>query len=187
MIFIFTGCLAFILFYIFDFNKIIFLKKYINICFATGIVFLAASTVGILLDNHSSLAISIPLKLLYMTLSVGSLLLLSYALFVAIPSAKTYLETERGDVIDRGMYALCRHPGVIWFFMFYLFAWLASGKMMIMMWAGIVWTVMDIIYAYVEDRWIFPKSINGYARYKLEVPFLIPNLASIQKSIITSI
>lgn len=186
MIFIFTGCLVFIFFYIFDLNKIKYLNKNINIYFVAGIVLLVASTVGILFENHKYFEVSIPLKLLFGTLSIGSLLLLLYTLFAALPYSKTYLEVEQGTVIDRGMYAFCRHPGVIWFFLFYLFLWLASGKMM-MMWAGIVWTIMDIIYVYVEDRWFFPKTLNGYDRYKLEVPFLIPNLASIKKYIITSI
>ncbi|MFX4263474.1 hypothetical protein ACOBQJ_14915 [Pelotomaculum propionicicum] len=181
MIFIITGCLAFIFFYIFDLNKAKFRKKGLNLSFAAGIAFLSASTAGILLGDYEGFEPTITLKVLFGLLSVASLFMLLYSLFAALPFGETYREAERGNtVVDRGLYALCRHPGVIWFFFFYLFLWLACGKA-IMMWAGIVWTIMDIIYVYVEDRWFFPSAINGYEQYKSKVPFLIPNPASIKK------
>lgn len=183
MIFIFTGCLAFIFFYIFDLNKIWFYKKSLNICFAAGIFLLAGSTAGILLGDYKSFEISGPLKFLFGTLSAVSLLMVFYSLFIALPFAETYTGAKNGNnVVDRGMYALCRHPGVIWFFFFYLFLWPASGKM-IMLWAGLIWTIMDIIHVYIEDRWFFPASLSGYGRYKKAVPFLIPNPASIRRCI----
>jgi hypothetical protein len=78
------------------------------------------------------------------------------------------------------MYALCRHPGVIWFFFLYLFLFLSTGtKVMLQAW--IVWTVMDIIHIYVQDKWIFPKSLCDYQVYQGNTPFLIPSIASIKK------
>jgi hypothetical protein len=50
-------CLAFIFFYVFDFNKIKLLNKNINICFVAGIVLLAASTVGILLVKREHMGL----------------------------------------------------------------------------------------------------------------------------------
>lgn len=183
MIFIVTGCLAFVSFYIFDLNKVKLQIKGINISFAIGIAVLAASTAGILLGDYDGFAVSNAFKVLFGTLSISSLFLLLYSLFAALPFGATYKGTEQDNtVVDWGMYALCRHPGVIWFFFFYLFLWLACGKT-IMMWAGIIWTAMDIIYVYVEDRWFFPAAFNGYDLYKSQVPFLIPNPASIKKSI----
>lgn len=183
MIFILTGCLAFAFFYIFDLNKTRFFNKSLNISFAAGTVLLAASTAGILLGNYQADEVVFPLKLLFGSLSAASLLMLLYTLFSALPFAVTYAEAGReNSVVDGGMYALCRHPGVIWFFFFYLFLWLASGRMM-MMWAGLIWTIMDIILVYVEDRWFFPAAFNGYEQYKSKVPFLIPNPASIKKCI----
>lgn len=183
MIFILTGCLAFAFFYIFDFNKTRFFKKSLNISFAAGTVLLAASTAGILLGNYRSYEVIYPLKLFFGALSAASLLALFYTMFSSLPFVQTYTEAGRGNsVVDGGMYALCRHPGVIWFFFFYLFLWLASGRMM-MMWAGLIWTIMDIILVYVEDRWFFPAAFNGYEQYKSKVPFLIPNPASIKKCI----
>ncbi|MDD4335469.1 MAG: hypothetical protein PHY77_07670 [Desulfotomaculaceae bacterium] len=181
MIFIFTGFLAFVFFCIFDFNQAKLRKEVINLSFAVGIALLAASTAGILLGDYEGFALSITLKILFGLLSIVSLLMLLYTLFVALPFSATYRKAKPvNTVVDRGMYALCRHPGVLWFFFFYLFLWLASGKAM-MMWAGIIWTVMDIIYVYIEDRWFFPAVINGYDQYKRKVPFLIPHPASIKK------
>ena len=183
MIFVFTGCVAFIFFYIFDFNKIKFLKKGINISFAAGILVLAVSTAGILLGDYEGFDLPAALKVLFELLSIGSLFMLLYSLFAELPFGETYTKAERENtVVDRGMYALCRHPGVIWFFFFYLFLWLACGKTM-MMWAGLAWTAMDIIYVYVEDRWFFPAAFSGYDQYKSEVPFLIPSPAGIKKLI----
>ena len=183
MIFIIIGCIAFIFLYIFDLNKIVFLHRNINICFAVGLLLLVFSTMGILLGSFENFEVSISLQLFFGAMSISSLLLIIYSLFFALPFGKTYIEVEKGNtVVDTGMYALCRHPGVIWFFFFYLFLWLASGKMMIM-WAGIIWTGMDIVHVYVQDRWLFPKNLNGYDSYKNKVPFLVPNLASIKKSI----
>lgn len=181
MVFILTGCLAFIFLYIFDLNKVRFLKKGLNISFTAGLTLLAASTTGILLGDYGGFVVSTSLKVLFGVLSIGSLFMLLYTLFAALPFGLTYMEAELGNtVVDRGMYALCRHPGVIWFFFFYLFLWLASGKML-MLWAGVIWTIMDIIHVYIEDRWFFPASLRGYDDYKKAVPFLIPNPASIKK------
>lgn len=183
MIYVFTGCLAFIFFYIFDFNKIKLLKKGINISFAAGIVILAASTAGILFGEYDGFSLPTSLKVLFGVLSIGSLYMIYYSLFAALPFGSTYKEAaQENTVVDWGMYALCRHPGAIWFFFFYLFLWLACGKTM-MMWAGIAWTIMNVIYVYVEDRWFFPAAFNGYDRYKSRVPFLIPNPASIKRLI----
>ena len=183
MTFILFGCLAFVFFYIFDLNKVRFLNKNINFCFIVGILFLAAATVGILLHQYQHFELSMPLKMLFSLLAIGSLLLLFYTLFFALPYGETYLDAERQKaVICKGMYAFCRHPGVIWLFLLYLFLWLASGKMM-MLSAGIVWTAMDLGFVYIEDRCFFPKILNGYDRYQMEVPFLIPNRDSIKKYI----
>ena len=184
MLFIVLGFIAFVFLYIFDLNKIVLFNNKINICFALGCLLLAVSTVGVLLGNSYNFEVSISLQIFFGVLSIISLLLMLYALFLALPFSKTYVVLEKENaVVDTGMYALCRHPGVIWFFFFYLFLWLASGKMLIM-WAGVAWTAMDIMHVYVQDRWLFPKALNGYDQYKSEVPFLIPDLASIKKRIL---
>ena len=183
MIFILTGCFAFAFFFFFDLNNYFSLNKKLNFFFAIGVVLLCFSTVCILFSSHLQFNLPLSLRLLFGVLSAVSLLLIIYTLFFALPFRKTYCRSEDIDkVIDTGMYALCRHPGVIWFFFFYFFLWMASGKT-IMLRAAVIWTIMDIIYVYVQDRWIFPKTLNGYELYKERAPFLIPNLSSIRKCI----
>ena len=46
--------------------------------------------------------------------------LLIYTLFFALPFDKTYQnESEKRMAYTEGVYALCRHPGVLWFIGFY--------------------------------------------------------------------
>lgn len=183
MIFILTGCLAFIFFYIFDLNQIKIFNKVVNVSFAAGIALLAISTFGIMLGNYTGFVVAGSLKLLFGALAIVAMVMMFYSLFAALPFGKTYVEAAKGkNVVDTGMYALCRHPGVLWFIFLYVFLWLATGKMM-MMWAGIVWTVMDIIHVYIQDRWLFPRTLNGYRHYKKKVPFLLPSLASIKNCV----
>lgn len=174
MLYIGLGCLGFVFLYIFDINKVINLHKSFNLCFALGFFLLAVSTVLILLNSPADFKVPALLQIIYGFLSAISLLLLFYALFIALPFTKTYLDLNRQYVlVNTGMYALCRHPGVIWFIFFYLFLFLTSGKMMLL-WAGLIWTIMDIIHVYVQDRWLFPKTIKDYAQYQKTTPFLIP-------------
>jgi hypothetical protein len=82
------------------------------------------------------------------------------------------------------MFALARHPGVVWFFFLYIFLWLASG-IEIMLWAGLIWTAMDVFHVYLQDTLFFPLTFKDYDVYKTTTPFLIPNLTSIKKCLAT--
>lgn len=185
MTFVLVGCLAFVFLFLFDLNKIRFRSKSLNLCFAVSVAMLAFSTIGILVGDYQSMAVYGPWKIIFCTLAAVSLILMFYSLFFAIPFNDSYVEAGGGNsVVDTGMYALCRHPGVVWFFFFYLFLWLASGKKM-MLWAGFIWTLMDVFHVYLQDRWFFPATLEGYDVYKRTTPFLIPNLNSIRRSLTT--
>lgn len=179
VIFIATGCLAFICFGIFDLNKIKFMDKNINFLVILGSLILVLSTIAIIVSDFSA-KISTTLERAGFLLAILALLLLIYTIFGAIPFKKTYLNTQKGNtVVNTGMYALCRHPGVIWFFLFYLLLGLAfSNKVMLT--ATLVWTSLDIVYVYIQDRWIFPIMLEGYYAYKKQVPFLIPDITSLR-------
>ncbi|MFA7077395.1 MAG: hypothetical protein WC147_03140 [Syntrophomonas sp.] len=182
MIYIILGCLAFIILTMFDQNKYKQIHNYLNLCFPTGILILAFSTVAILLNGFASFALPLFFRMVFYALAVLSLILQLYTLFFALPFSKTYVNLGKGNqVIDTGMFALCRHPGVIWFFFFYLFLWVASGKMTVL-WAGIIWTILDILHVYIQDRWYFPKILNEYNLYITRVPFLIPNKNSLKNA-----
>ncbi len=179
VIFIATGCLAFICFGIFDVNKIKFMSKNTNILVVFGSLSLALSTVAIIASPQSS-RISTPWQWLGLGFAILALLVLIYTIFGAVPFKKTYIETnKRNTVVNTGMYALCRHPGVLWFFLFYFLMGL-SLKNGVLLTAAFIWTFLDIVYVYIQDRWIFPIILNNYYIYQKQVPFLIPTMASIR-------
>ena len=117
-------------------------------------------------------------------LAVFFLFLFFYSLFFVLPVKETYVGSNDLKLVDTGMYALCRHPGVIWLTLFFLFAWLSVNDRM-MLWLGLASTGLDIIYVIVQDIFIFPKTIEGYDEYKKYTPFLIPNAKSIKRAIET--
>ena len=73
-----------------------------------------------------------------------------------------------------GVYALCRHPGVLWFagFYFCLAGFLGSGKAMGAFGVLIVW---NILYIFYQDRIVFPETFSNYGAYQQTTPFLIPD------------
>lgn len=88
--------------------------------------------------------------------------------------------TERGGrTVKTGWYALCRHPGVLWFGALYvcLAALVCTGEMLV---AALLFTGLDVAYVWVQDRWIFPKTLQGYAEYQAVTPFLIPTRRSLR-------
>lgn len=118
--------------------------------------------------------------LVCIVLALVALVLLIDTLFLELPFEKTYLEREDKPVVyDKGMYALCRHPGVIWFFLFYLFLGLAllpEG----MIYTGMLYNALNVLYVMFQDIWTFPKTFCDYDIYKKETPFLIPNAHSVR-------
>jgi len=183
VIYLLLGCLAFAVVFIFDINKMKQIHPILNFSFLLAFVLQVWATVGILLYGGGDFCLPGYLPRLFMGLAILFLGLMAYALFVALPFSKTYMGIKSGNqVVDTGMYALCRHPGVIWFFFLYLSLWLASGTML-MLWATILWTTLDILHVYIQDRWQFPLLLRGYDVYIRKVPFLIPTRDSIKNSL----
>lgn len=122
MIYIFVGFVAFLLFFIYDLNSVIFKFKLLYGCFFAGFFLLASSTVGIIISWRSLIKIDVLRMVTFGILTLLFFLLLIYTLFFALPFKSTYIETETLNKVCRsGVYALCRHPGVLWFFGFYIF------------------------------------------------------------------
>lgn len=110
------------------------------------------------------------------------LLLLIYTLFFALPFHDTYNNpTCKRTVCRSGMYALCRHPGVIWFILFYLCLFLAAPSP-VTGWGGSLLCISNLIYIVVQDVWSFPRTFSDYSDYRREVPFLIPTVFSIRRA-----
>ena len=111
--------------------------------------------------------------------------LLIYTLFFALPFQETYVDQTAGaKTYDKGMYALCRHPGVLWFTGFYCCLWLALGGAALF-WLAFWYSLFNVGYVLVQDYYTFPRIFADYSRYKRQVPFLLPNVKSLKNCILT--
>jgi protein-S-isoprenylcysteine O-methyltransferase Ste14 len=112
-------------------------------------------------------------------------LLLFYSLFVEIPFTATYAQQGVGDaLITTGTYALTRHPGVLWFGL-----WMAGlvlvtrGQLLLA--AGIVWTLLDAVYVWLQEVFLFRRMFPSYAAYQRTTPMLVPTPQSVARCLRT--
>jgi protein-S-isoprenylcysteine O-methyltransferase Ste14 len=175
------GIFAFIVLTMFDYNKLKMLHPLLNGLFAVGVGLIIIATILIL-------SVDLPLftfqatPILWVVSGLGFIEMI-YALFFALPFSKTYVKTSsNSEIITTGLYGLCRHPGVWGFFIFYLFAALASGNGSLLIAAG-VWTFMDILHVWIQDSLFFVKTLKGYTLYKKTTPFLFFGIKELRKLI----
>lgn len=181
MFYIFMGIFAFILFVLYDINSVIMKNKLLNCSFFAGFLLLIGSTVGIIVTSREKLQWNTLRIGCYGFLAILFLILLIYTLFFALPFENTYIRTEsQPTVCQNGVYALCRHPGVLWFIGFYIFMGLALDLPLFLI-AAVIFNILNIIYVIIQDRWTFLKMFADYDKYKLNTPFLLPNLKSIKR------
>ena len=181
MVYIILGAAAFVCYIFFDLNTVYFRTKGGRCLFWLGCLLLVPATAGIIirqLREGAAHALS-PLWCLASLIMLG---LLIYTLFFALPFQETYVEPRApGKVCDRGMYALCRHPGVIWFCLGYLNLALLTGSGL--MWGmGTCFSLLNIAYVVFQDRWTFMRTFEDYDGYRKRVPFLIPTKESIRRA-----
>lgn len=185
MLYILIGIAAFGLYAIYDINSVRWKKKAPAAFFFLGSLLLLGATVLGLVQTCMEGAIRpLPggLWVLFAALAALSFALMIYTLFFALPFQETYVEpVAPGKVCDRGMYALCRHPGVIWFCLGYLNLALLTGSGL--MWGmGTCFGLLNIAYAVFQDRWTFLRTFEDYDGYRKRVPFLIPTKESIRRA-----
>ena len=167
------GLIAFLLFILFDLNKIKWQWKPANSFFALGGLLLIGSTVLCIAKSvFSGFCWSIG-TVIGLAACAGSAAILVYALFFALPFQDTYTESHELPVVSTGLYGLCRHPAFWPMLALYLFLWLTFGGPWLLA-AAIIYPLCNLFYIYIQDRWIFPLYIRGYDQYKQNVPFLIP-------------
>lgn len=173
------GILGYLLFFAYDYNEVKKIGRYLKMFFAIGMVLQISATIGMVIENLENTDNLI----LGGTISVIGLSMLIYSLFLAIPFKDTYIdEHQYTKVKDDGIYALSRHPGVLFYAIFYLgLAILQPSAITIVTY--LIWTVMNIIYVAIQDIWVFPKTLYAYDMYKDNTPFLLPNIKSLRKFI----
>lgn len=184
MIYIALGAISFVFFYMFDvFNMKG--KTSLKITFAL---------IGLITFIYSSYKTAFQgvriyfnegIRLISALLFLIFLFLLFYSLFLELPFKKTYgAKDYNGGLITTGTYALCRHPGVLWFFFMFIFLFFYTGSVLLLI-AGLIWTSLDVLYVYLQEKYFFQEMFKGYKEYKNNTPMLIPNLESIKKCINT--
>ena len=183
MLWFLGGAAAFALFVLYDVNSVVWKKKTLRSFFALGAQLLLAATGLCLLREFGSSRLHYnPAALLYLIPCAVCLTLMVYSLFFALPFTQTYVRIPgKAAVCDRGMYALCRHPGVLWFCLAYLFLALAWGTVPV--WGmGIFYSLLNVGYVVLQDRWTFPRTFEDYEGYRKRVPFLIPTAGSMKRA-----
>lgn len=176
------GALSYILFYIYDINEIKKFHKIIKGAFILGFIIQIGATIGIIIDNLEYLKISV----LGLVITIFGISFLIYSLFFTLPFEETYLKIgEKRIVYNKGVYAMSRHPGVIFYVIFYIGLAILQPNMITIS-TYIIWSLLNISYIIFQDLWTFPRAFDDYHKYRQNTPFLIPTIKSI-KSLIETI
>lgn len=183
MRFYLMGLAAFTLYILYDVNSVLWKKRLPKSFFALGTALIAVSTtvllLGILRNNEAMLCRS-RLAALFLIPAAAGFALMIYSLFFALPFDETYVHPQgKMAVYDKGMYALCRHPGVIWFCLMYMGLALAWNTPLV--WGvSLFYCALNIGYVVLQDRWTFLHTFDNYEEYQKSTPFLIPTGKSIR-------
>lgn len=185
MLAFYIGTLGFVLYFLYDANSILWKRREMQTFFLAGTVVLFAGTALMMAQN-----LRMPLQsfqYIFGGLALLFFLLLIYTLFFALPFQETYVEENQPrKVYTEGMYALCRHPGVLWLGGLYLCLWGMTGNFA----GGYFFLAMiwyDFAYVVYQDFWVFPNTFPDYPQYREMTPFLLPTPASIQRCLSTLI
>lgn len=181
------GALAFGAFFIYDINEVRWQDRWLHKLFFAGSGLLILATAGLVLAQARLDLPPLAQRFLGVILTAGCMALLVYTLFGALPFEATYQKHDRQDkplVCRSGVYALCRHPGVLWLAGFYAGLWLTLGGWALA-WAAVIFSALNVLYVVFQDLWTFPRTFADYASYQQAVPFLIPNRQSIRQCFAT--
>ncbi len=119
-------------------------------------------------------------------IAVTGFILWIYSVFIELPLRSTYINVA-GDrqLVSNGTYALVRHPGFLWLFLTFCGVWIIRPSKDLAL-IYIAWSLLDITLVYIQDRWVFPRMIEGYSEYKAKTPFILPNAQSLRNCLSTS-
>ena len=176
------GIGGFLLYLLYDVNSFTYRLRLLHGAFALGTLLVGAATALDLLEAWRLGAFSGPGDAALLLAAGACLAALVYSLFFALPFQETYRQQEQGRrVYDGGVYALCRHPGILCFFGLYLCLGLAAlpGGLLA---HGLVFSLLNLAYAGFQDRVTFPKTFCDYEAYRKKAPFLIPTGDSIRRA-----
>ncbi|HWR23535.1 MAG TPA: hypothetical protein VN366_08670 [Feifaniaceae bacterium] len=175
MTYVLLGVLSFVPFMLFDVKKARG-ARYAFFWYLAGALMLFVSTAALMKQGFA--AEREPWRDVFGVFAAVWIAVYLYVLFGALPAKKAYGEEKRPAVIKTGPYALCRHPGGWCFLLLYVCLYLFSGGYGMLL-GAVLFPALNFFVIWVEDTYLFPRYIAGYADYKREVPFLLPNRRSI--------
>ncbi len=182
MIYLGLGVLGFVMLLLFDICSL-FEKSIVKYFFGvSGFSIIIISTVLIVRIN-SDITFSFSFRIISLTIAILALLLLIYSVFIEV-GKNTYQYKNKSRLITTGTYALSRHPGVLWFLFVYLFGAIYFQNYFVL-YAGLTWTVINILYVSIQERYIFSKLFDNYGNYIQSTPMILPSYQSIEKCFTT--
>ena len=110
------GSIGFLCCFLYDHNSIRLKKSFLHPFFSIGCFLIAVSTGLVIRSCWPRRGSSFFISAVFLTAAILFLGLLIYTLFFALPFDETYVkENHERLAYTEGVYALCRHPGVLWF------------------------------------------------------------------------
>lgn len=173
---------AFVCFFLYDWNEACKGNRILHFSFLGGCILWGIGNIGLIWNSFKAVRLFGFLQIIWGLVSVLFFLLLVYTLFFALPLKETYVESSSAlpSVCEDGVYGLCRHPGFLWYCMFYLFLYLTFPQHELLI-GSIILCICNFLYICAEDVFFFPRMFSDYDRYKERVPFLIPTKSSMME------
>ncbi len=178
MMYIGLGVIGFLLLFVSD---VCGLREKCTFQFVSAIVgtfFIFVSSVMILTLGYNY-ELALGFRIIGLLLAITFLLLTIYSVVIEVSK-----NNDDKQLITSGTYALNRHPGVLWLFLYYFFGSFFFADYMILI-AGIVFTIVNIIYVHLQEMLIFKHIFENYDEYKKTTPMILPTKSSLQKCIKT--
>lgn len=177
---ILCACFAYAIYYGYDVLIVRKVKsKVVPFFFPLGTVFALSGTILSVLVSIKNYHF-VWWHVIFMILAIGMFFLLLESLFFCLPKSTYKKPEEERMVYDEKMYALCRHPGVLFYLLFHLFLWFIvwDNRSMIIM---LLLCILDILYMVLQDLYTFPRTFSNYKEYQKKVPFIVPTGISIRR------
>lgn len=171
--------IAFVLLYIYDICTVKKPDSYMTrygfyIGFLMTVIATVCAVIPLDLDSLSGIRV-----ICGTVLVLFGIVCLIWALFFSLPKG-TYVDPSlKRKVYDKGLYALCRHPGFWPFLVLYIGLYIIFGGMTFIPF-GIL-CIMNLLYIILQDLWTFRQIFEDYDVYSKKVPFLVPNRNSITR------
>ncbi len=164
------------LFFLNDLNDWRWKRSWLRLSFPLGAMILTAVVLIECLQNPAP--VDLIWRIVFGIVGLMSFWLLLRALIFDLPTGQAYITQEDARPVCRsGVYALCRHPGVLFSGLLLFCLSLAAGLPIA---SALMYFLLNILLGFFEDRVVFPAVLSGWPEYRQTTPFLLPSPKSIR-------